>query len=191
MTTIYLIRHGQDVDNADKILNGRRDGTLTPLGKRQAREVAKKLINEKIEAIYSSPLNRAYETALIIAKELGLKDVKIDVDLIEREFGVLTGKPVADIPKYAKEVVVSDGVNYFIEADGAETFPELLGRAARVLKRITDKHPRWNVIVVTHGDIGKMIIAAFHDWSWLEGIKAPYFNNAAILELGGRKDTLI
>jgi probable phosphoglycerate mutase len=183
MADIYLVRHGQDEDNANGILNGRRDMPLTDLGRSQASTVAKKLKDAGITIIYASPLLRAYETAQIIAKEIGVDEVLADNDLMERKFGVLTGKPVADIGKYTNKILAADKVNYFLEGEGSEDFPTLYQRARSILKKIQDKHPDEHVLLVTHGDIGKMIRAAYHNWTWGEGLRTPYFDNTGVLEL--------
>ncbi|MEY4731399.1 MAG: hypothetical protein RL681_345 [Candidatus Parcubacteria bacterium] len=187
---IFLVRHGQDTDNATGVLNGRRDTELTELGREQAKTVAKKLTDNNIQVIYASPLKRAYETARIIAQELRLDTVTADEHLIERDFGVLTGQPVADIPKYAKKTLQTEHVNYFLEVEGAENFPTLYERARKILQEIRQRHPNENVLLVTHGDIGKMIRAAYHKWDWEDGLKTPYFDNTGILELSEKQDVL-
>ena len=109
---------------------------------------------------------------------------------MEREFGILTGKPVLDIPKYTDKILLSDRVNYFLEVDGAEDFPALLKRGQKILDEIRQKHPDRNVLIVTHGDIGKMIRAAYHRWTWEQGLKTPYFDNTGVLELSEKQDIL-
>jgi phosphoserine phosphatase len=185
MEKIYLIRHGQDTDNAAGILNGRRDTKLTSLGIQQAKQVAQKLYDNDISIIYTSPLKRAYETARIIAEELGIDKIVVDKHLTERDFGILTGKLLIDIEKYTNKIISADKVNYFLEVEGSEDFPSLLKRGKKILKlkKIQKRYPRENIGIVTHGDIGKMIRAAFHNWSWEKGLKKPYFDNTEILEL--------
>ena len=190
MSKIFLVRHGQDTDNAAGILNGRRDTELTELGREQARNVAEKLRDNNVEIIYTSPLKRAYETARIIATELGIDEVIADEHLIEREFGVLTGKPVSDISKYTDKILPTDRVNYFLEVEGAEDFPTLLLRGRKILNEIRQRHPDKNVLIVTHGDIGKMIRAAYHGWTWENGLKTPYFDNTGVLELSEKQDII-
>ncbi|MDD3301503.1 MAG: phosphoglycerate mutase family protein, partial [Patescibacteria group bacterium] len=98
MRKIYLARHGQDEDNARAILNGHRDKPLTALGKEQAELFAKNIkeLNLKIEKVYSSPLQRAYDTALAATEILGLDNPeKLDL-LIERDFGTMTGKLISE-----------------------------------------------------------------------------------------------
>lgn len=190
MSKIYLVRHGQDKDNEAKILNGRRDMELTDLGRAQAKQVAEKLRDKNIQIVYASPLKRAYETARIIAEELGIDEIVADEHLMEREFGILTGRPLEDIPKLATEVMHVDGVNYFLEVEGAENFPSLLRRGTKILAEIRSRHPGQDILIVTHGDTGKMIRAAFHGWSWEEGLKTPYFANTGVLELEEKQDII-
>ncbi|MBI3291067.1 histidine phosphatase family protein [Candidatus Falkowbacteria bacterium] len=190
MGKIFLIRHGQDADNEAGILNGRRDVELTESGREQARKVAEKLRDNDVRIIYASPLKRAYETARIIATELGIDEVATDEYLIERDFGVLTGKPISDITKYTDKILPTDKVNYFLEAEGAENFPTLLERGKNILEKIKQKHPNDNVLIVTHGDVGKMMRAAYHGWTWEAGLKTPYFDNTGVLELSKKQDIL-
>jgi len=72
MENIYLIRHGQDIDNSEGILNGHRDTPLTDLGISQAESLAKYLVEQKMvfAKIFASPLKRARKTAEIIALSL-------------------------------------------------------------------------------------------------------------------------
>lgn len=190
MSKIFLVRHGQDTDNATGILNGRRDTELTELGREQARRVAGKLRDNEVQIIYTSPLKRAYETARIIGTTLGIDEIIADEHLIERDFGILTGKPVLDIPKYTDKILPTDGVNYFLEVEGAENFPTLLVRGRKILQEIRQRHPNKNILIVTHSDTGKMIRAAYHNWTWEQGLKTPYFDNTGVLELSEKQEIL-
>lgn len=188
MADIYLVRHGQDEDNINGILNGHRDKPLTELGRQQAHTTAQKLKELGIQVIYASPLLRAYETARIIAAELGIDEVIADDELIERDFGVLTGKPIDDIPKYSTKRFQGDKILYFLDGEGTEDFPALLKRGKKVIDKVKGQHPDEHVLLVTHGDIGKMIRAAFHNWTWEEALKTPYFDNTGVLELKAQED---
>jgi len=189
MRKIFIVRHGQDTDNAAGLLNGHRDTELTELGKRQALELSEKIKAHRIDVVYASPLKRAYETARIIADALSIDEVVADHHLIERDFGILTGKRVDEISAYATKTFQGDKVNYFIEAEGAEDFPALLKRADTILKEISQRHPEQNILIVTHGDLGKMIRAAYHNWTWEDALKTPYFANTGLLELA-EKDVI-
>ena len=190
MEKLFIVRHGQDTDNANGILNGRRDNPLTELGREQAKIVAEKLSDEYIKVIYSSPLKRAFQSAEIISGRIGVEPIQTHELLLEREFGVMTGKFVSDIPKLTPKILATEGVNYFLEADGAETFPEVYKRAWAFLLDVERKQQNGNVLVVAHGDIGKMIRASYHGWTWEEGLKTPHFDNTHILELSGEKERI-
>lgn len=185
MAKIYLVRHGQDEDNAQGILNGRRDKPLTELGREQARITAEKLVGRNINTIYSTPLQRGYETAMIIHKRLGLAvdRHRVHPQLIERDFGIMTGKKIRDIQKLCDKILVTEKITYFLEAERAEDFPTVLKRAETVLNYVQSEHQNENVLLVCHGDIGSMIRAAFYGWNWEKALLSAHFDNCSIFEL--------
>lgn len=185
MAHIFVCRHGQDLDNVEGILNGHRDRPLSELGRSQAAQVADTIKSQGtvFDAIYASPLLRAHQTATTIGAAVGVA-VQVMPDLIERDFGVLTGRPYEDIPKYAGEKVLqTDKVLYFLEVEGGESFEELYARAQRVLQEVDAKHEGHNVLLVCHGDIGKMILAARRGITWREGLLEPYFANTEVRQI--------
>lgn len=186
MTTIYLARHGQDEDNLKGVLNGHRNKPLTELGKQQAFTTATHIKEQGllIDFVYSSPLERAYTTAKIIAKtnKLSLPQ-KVDL-LIERDFGVMEGKLVSDIVKLCSpNILITDTITYFLQPNNAETFPELLERSSKIIKYVEKNHKNQSVLLVTHGDIGKMIYAAFYNLPWQDVLKSFHFGNCELLML--------
>lgn len=186
MQKIYLARHGQDEDNAAGILNGHRNTPLTSIGVGQANDLAQKIKenNLDIAKIYSSPLQRAYKTAEIVADILNLKRPKILELLIERDFGIMTGKFVKDIEKLCSpNIIKSNPITYFISPESAETFPQLIERAEELLLRVKKEDNNGDILLVTHGDIGKMIYAAFYDLDWKEILTQFHFGNSEILLL--------
>jgi len=183
---IYLARHGQDEDNAAGLLNGRRDTNLTAVGLAQANLLAQtiKELGIEINQIYSSPLKRAYQTAKIVADTLGLSQPEKLELLIERDFGIMTGKSGRDIESLcAPDIIKSDTINYFLSPTGAETFPQLLVRGQEVLNWLQENSSTKNVLLVTHGDIGKMIYAAFYHLDWPEVLTKFHFGNSELLLL--------
>jgi broad specificity phosphatase PhoE len=186
MLEIYLARHGQNEDNANGILNGHRDLPLTAKGVKQAEEVAAKIMaaNLSFKTIFSSPLIRAYETAEIIARATGgPKPVVLD-ELIERDFGVMTGQDQTRIEELcAPDIIKTETITYFLDPDGAETFPDLLMRASRLLKRLRDIELDGNVLLVTHGDFGKMVYAAYYQLDWKDVLTMFHFGNSELLLL--------
>jgi probable phosphoglycerate mutase len=187
MVHVYLARHGQDQDNANGILNGHRDKPLTQIGKGQAKRVAEKIRARGLEfdAIYSSPLQRAKCTAEIISETLDTTmQVKVLDDLVERDFGVMTGVPTGKIAdRCSPDILQTEQICYFLSPQGAETFPDLLNRANRVLSQVASLHPTSSVLLVTHGDFGKMLYAAFYKLSWQDVLRQFHFGNSEVLLL--------
>ena len=135
MLKIYLARHGQNIDNINGILNGHRDEALTQKGLEQAKEIAEKIngIGLSFDCIYSSPLKRAFDTAQIISDTTDSPKPKKEPLLIERDFGIMTGKNIEDIDKLCSpNIVKGELITYFLNPEGAETFPDLMKRAESV-----------------------------------------------------------
>jgi len=186
MLKIYLARHGQDRDNASGILNGRRDEPLTELGLEQAKTLAKEIVVAKLsfDVTYSSPLRRAYVTAQTITDALGIAKPIIMPDLIERDFGVMTGKLTKDIAKLCSpEILQADPITYFLSPEGAETFPDLMKRGRRIIKEIQERHKDGSILLVGHGDFGKMIYAAYYNLDWKSVLRMFHFGNSELLLL--------
>lgn len=187
MLKIYLARHGQNEDNLQGILNGHRDAPLTELGYHQAKQLAVYIKDSGLnfDKIYSSPLIRAYETAKEVSSALSLSDPEILPQLIERDFGVMTGQKFGDITKLCAPDIIKaeNGVIYFLNPEGAETFPDLILRAKGLLEFIKDKHKDGNILLVSHGDTGKMIYASYYDLNWLEVLTSFHFGNSELILL--------
>ena len=200
MTKIYLARHGQDEDNASGILNGHRNRPLTEIGVTQAHALSEKVKTAglRFDAIYSSPLQRASRTAEIVVGGLvggavagtgkGTEVIRID-DLIERDFGIMTGTLTSEISERCSgpdDTLATDTVTYFLRPEGGETFPDLLIRADGVIRRVLECHPAGgssSVLLVTHGDFGKMLYAAFYKLEWRDVLRQFHFGNSELLLL--------
>jgi broad specificity phosphatase PhoE len=136
VTTLLLVRHGETDWNADGRLQGQTDRPLSDFGRRQARQLAGELEGEKLEAIYSSDLSRARETAEILGERLGLP-VVLDADLREKDWGTWEGLTAGE----------RDRVEFVGESTEAHQ-----RRILRALRRIAERHPgEARVLVVTHG----------------------------------------
>jgi len=184
MLSIFIARHGQDEDNVKGVLNGRRDRPLTELGRSQASELGEKIksLGIAIDKVYTSPLKRAYETAQIICGKIGVPEPFVEKDLIERDFGIMTGKSHQDIERYCyPNVLKTPTVTYFLSPHGAETFPDLVKRGGRVLAKINKLHKSGNILLVCHGDIGKMIYASYYHLDWKDFLPKFHFGNSDLL----------
>lgn len=96
MTTLYLVRHGETVDNANRIMQGQTQGELNDAGRGQAHELAMEMAGEHIDAFVSSDLRRAVDTCRIIAEPHGGEVVTTPL-LRERDWGGFTGRYIPDL----------------------------------------------------------------------------------------------
>lgn len=190
MLKIYLTRHGQDIDNSRGILNGRRDSGLTPTGVKQAKKLANDIKKRgiKFDAIYTSPLKRTLETSRIISKYSDNPAPVIMDELIERNFGILTGKKLKLIEELGGDKILkTDDCTYFLDVEGCETFPQLLKRALKVIKEIKLKHKRGSVLLVTHGDLGKMVCSVITKRDWKDILSLFRFGNTELILAQNKK----
>jgi broad specificity phosphatase PhoE len=186
MLKIYLARHGQNLDNANGILNGHRDEPLTKIGIEQAGEIADKIRGAHVafDFIFTSPLSRASQTAEIIAGTIQGPKPIVMLELIERNFGTLTGIKQSKIEELCTpDIIKTDTITYFLSPDGAETFPDLVRRAHVLLDKLNAQFKEGSILLVTHGDIGKMIYAAYYRLEWQKVLKLFHFGNSELLLL--------
>jgi broad specificity phosphatase PhoE len=143
MTTILLARHGETDWNVERRIQGHADTPLNETGRGQAQAMADALAGERIDAVYSSDLLRAHETARIVAERRGLEVTAIR-DLRERNFGTWEGLTDDEIfARYPEAATGSWG-------DG-ETREDMAQRVFEALRRIAETHPEGYVLVVSHG----------------------------------------
>ena len=147
-TILYLVRHGETEDNANQVMQGQTQGRLNDKGMSQARELCDKLADLDFDAIVSSDLKRAVDTAVILAEPHGL-EVKTTELLRERDWGSFTGRY---IPSLKGEVWPDD----------IESLDDLLARAGRFLDYIKKRYAGKTVLAVGHGIINKAIQAVYY-----------------------------
>lgn len=184
---IFVARHGQNEDNIAGVLGGHRDKPLTDYGRQQARDLAKGIIDAGLtfDAVYCSPLIRAHETADIVAEIADLPKPIVIEDLIERDGGVMEGMTYDAIKRDVKtNIIQADIITYFLNPEGAETFPAMVTRGHKVLSEIRGRHDHGRVLLVCHGDIGKMIYAAATGKDWKEVLVGFHLGNAELIDIG-------
>ena len=192
-TTIYIVRHGESIGNAKRIFLGHTNLDLSELGYKQANATADELRDVKFDAIYSSDLLRAYNTALPHAKMRGM-DVVTDRGLREIYVGDWEGKCVEEIleTNYHAFKVEWHGNFGTFTFPGGERVMEGGRRFYETVMKYAKKHPGANIIFFAHA----AVIRAF--WSIVSGIapediveKLPFPSNASysIAELSGDRIT--
>jgi probable phosphomutase (TIGR03848 family) len=159
MTTFLLIRHGL-CDSVGRAIAGRAPGVhLNHTGQAQAEALAHRLAGIPIAAVYSSPLERARETATPLAKRQG-KSVAIVPELNELDFGDWTGRTLAELDQ-------ADGWREFnafrsgTRIPGGELMSDVQSRAVGALERLARWHGDATVAAVSHGDVIRAMLTYF------------------------------
>lgn len=158
--TLWLVRHGQSSWNALGWAQGQSDDArLTRFGHQQARHCLDSLRREAIEAVYSSDLLRARQTASIIAQGLGC-DVLTDERLRERRFGTAEGSRLTDLGPGTTGIVDGRVVDINARAHGGESLQDLYLRCSDFLAWLARRRHQQDVVVVAHGGSIRMLQAA-------------------------------
>jgi len=168
---LVLVRHGQTAGNADRLLHGRTDLPLNETGLLQAERAAARIRERfEIDAIVSSPLQRASTTTGIIGRSFGIKPVH-DHKLQEIDFGdfegITVGQFLAEHPELAAKAF--DPTNKDLAWPNGESRTNFHRRVAKAFKGISRKYKNHTVAVVSHGGVlgsflGQVRGASPDDW---------------------------
>lgn len=152
--TLYFVRHGETEHNVLGLIQGHSDSALTEEGKKQALELQNKFKKIRLSAFYSSDLNRAKETAKIIALPHKLKVIYSQA-LRERNYGSIEGKPRELLDKIYKSFdKLTHKERFHHRADPqAESNKDVIERLLPFLKQVAKKSSGKSVLLVTHGGL--------------------------------------
>jgi probable phosphoglycerate mutase len=157
-TTILLARHGETDWNAVGRWQGHTDRALTERGRRQAIELAERLADVELDAVYSSDLLRAVETAEPVAKRLGLP-LQTLPELREVDVGTWAGLTRDEVAER-----FPDGFRRWSEwqtgLEEGETYDEMGERVVGAILRLASEHPGERILVVSHGGAIRALHAA-------------------------------
>lgn len=155
---MLLVRHGQ-TPTTGTTLPGRAKGLhLADVGVAQAERAAERIAElSSVDALYTSPLERARETAAPIGRTLGMKPV-VDRGLLEADFGEWTGAELKELMKLPEWSTVQRAPSTF-RFPGGESFTEMQHRIVGTLERLRTAHPGGTIVCVSHADPIKAAIA--------------------------------
>lgn len=148
-TILCFIRHGETDWNKQKLIQGTLNNPLNDTGRNQALNTAHLLkdINLSFDVLMTSPLSRAYETMKIIRDKIfPNKEIIINPEVIEREFGDLEGKPVC---KESYDLMFKEEVN------NLEKLADLKNRAFNAILNIAHNYPNKNILITSHSQFIK------------------------------------
>ena len=159
MREILLVRHGETIWNVTEVFRGRLDVALNDNGRRQAELLSDYLAEQGIEAIYSSPLQRALQTAEPAARRCSL-EIKVEPRLIDMDFGGWQGLSLKDVKEKFAEVyqVWQDHPEKAVISE-AESLNEVRDRAWTFVNELMGRH-MGKVVLVTHRVVNKVLICA-------------------------------
>jgi len=159
-TRLILIRHGETRANREFRYIGARDDALTEHGQAQAEKLAEALSTLPVAAIYSSPLQRAYRTALPIAACHGLTVQVVD-DLRESNFGAWEGLSRAEVLARDADHLLAWERDSSIAPPGGESLEAMHRRVLAFVEKLARTHPDQTVALVSHvGPIKAVLCAA-------------------------------
>lgn len=157
--TLYLIRHARSVGNSTGRVQGWLDLPLDDMGRQQAGRLGNRFRGWRFDALYSSPLARAADTARAIAAMTGT-DIRFDARLREYNMGAFTGMTGEEIRSFLSGSGLSPRDEYEWVAPGGETAQETYDRTRAFMWDVVRRHPNQTVGVVSHaGALGAMISA--------------------------------
>jgi broad specificity phosphatase PhoE len=147
---LIAIRHGETAWNLEGRRMGQLDSPLTARGVDQGEALARRLARTSFEAIYTSDLGRAVQTAELIARATG-RPIVIEPGLRERHMGIFQGLTDAEAAaRFPDEVAAARRIGPAYEAPGSESIAHRVERAVRVLSDLAARHPDATLVAVTH-----------------------------------------
>src|SRR5688572_30243166 len=159
-THVVLIRHGQSLGNAEGRFGGHTDTPLSPRGRKQVAATAEALASEKLDAIYSSDLPRAIESATPLATLAGI-EIQPTEAFRERSVGVMEGltfeEAAAQHPDQYAALLRRDFEHVLL---GGESYRQTLDRASRKLDELVEQYKGGRIAIFTH--TGTICILALH-----------------------------
>ncbi|MDQ3957826.1 MAG: histidine phosphatase family protein [Actinomycetota bacterium] len=185
MTTVFLVRHGATEWNHAKKAQGQADIELNDTGYRQAIATAEELSHERIEAVYSSDLRRAYCTAEPIAKTHGV-EVATDPDFREIDQGEWEGLHVDEIRRRWPDQW--GPARHYSARPGGESPAQVRKRALEALERVVRAHPDGTVVVVSHGGTIRWLSAEALGYDERRSARLRGLGNGAVVQVRAEID---
>lgn len=169
MGTIWLLRHGQTTANAQQVIQGPRiDAPLSELGQRQAASLGEALAGQPLQAVYSSPLVRARDTAQAVVRRHRAHDatangqlaVQVVPELYEVDYGAFIGRPYDEIRHEMDQVLDAWRLGFVDQPfPGGESALLAQTRIRPFAARLVETARTQDVAVVAHGRINRVLIA--------------------------------
>ncbi len=159
-TRLYLIRHGATALSVEDRFAGATDVDLSDEGRAQVEHLARRLADDKIRAVYCSPMRRTVETASVVARPHGLTPF-LRESLREIHHGRWEGMRRLEVEaQFPDEYVEWEADPFTFAPEGGESGLDVLSRALPVIREIVLKHAGENVVVVSHKATIRLLISS-------------------------------
>jgi broad specificity phosphatase PhoE len=191
---IYFVRHGQTEWDEERRMQGQKDSELTAMGKEDSKYLAKELSRTEFSQIYSSPLERAMDTARYI--KMGRVQEIIPVDSFkEMNLGEWEGMLDRDVMnQYPEEHFNFWNRPHLFKPQGGESFEELRNRVKKGLDDLIEKAVGDRIVVVTHTLVIKAILSIVHDYPVDDFWKTTVLKSTSLTVLrveDGKMETIV
>jgi broad specificity phosphatase PhoE len=158
---LFMVRHGETIENSKEIIQGHTLGSLSEKGKQQAVAVAHRLKSERFDCIYVSDLKRAVDTSKQILRFHNGVQVFYDQRIREQNLGIYEGSSIASLREEIKKKE-TDFVQ-FVPPEG-ESVEDLSRRSSDFYRSILEKHSNEAILLITHG--GVIITMLLYIFKW-------------------------
>ena len=183
MSFIYIVRHGQSLGNVRGGFAGRTDYPLSDLGKKQARMTADYLKDTHIEAVLSSPLTRARQTAEPIVADRGLT-VLARPEFLEMNFGDWEGKRLAEVEaEYPGMSTIWKNEMHKTVCPNGESTVECYTRAVQALCDLAKEYQGKDICIVSHGAVIRCLLCFLLGREIADIGSVPWADNASVMTL--------
>jgi broad specificity phosphatase PhoE len=187
VTLAYLARHGESDWNVTNRFQGVIDRPLTDHGRKQAQELAEELAGKALDAVYTSPLRRALDTAAVVAARLGVEPA-VDAGLREIDVGGWAGLSRPEVESRFPEAFdrwLGGGDGW----EGGETYEQMSARVLATVERIARAHTGGRVLLVSHGGPIRAVHAAaagmdVHEYRRIQPVEPNARLSAVVVEDG-------
>jgi broad specificity phosphatase PhoE len=185
MLHLILVRHGETEWNVQRRYQGQFNVPLSSVGRQQAERIAERLASQKIDAVYASDLERASETAAIIAAKHNLA-VASEPRLRELKFGVLEGLTFDEAQIQYPEMITAWLKDFNQPPQGAETIDLFNARIISLLDELKQKHDEETLLLVGHGgslsELVRVVLGLSREKRWYLEMENASLSEVSIAE---------
>ena len=165
MKVVYLIRHGETIDNRNGIIQGQHDSPLTEKGRLSTKKKGIKLKDVAFDTIYCSPLGRAKISLDILLKKIKQKgEICFVKEIMELDFGKLSKKPIEQV----KDIIIKHKLETDMPYPGGESGNMLKKRVIRFIDNYIIKNKGYCFLVVTHFGVFETLLSHYTSTQYSE-----------------------